>query len=52
MISIVWSKSVDKSNTKYYDVVIKWVNITILTIHIDKMYTLEYKAVLCSWWLL
>ena len=28
MISIVLSKSVDKSNTKYYDVVIKWVNIT------------------------
>ena len=26
MISIVWSKNVDKSNTKYYDVVIKWLN--------------------------
>ena len=30
MISIVLSKSVDKSNTKYYDVVIKWLNVTTL----------------------
>ena len=36
MISIVLSKSVDKSNTKYYDVVIKWVNITTLIVSIDK----------------
>ena len=28
MISIVLSKSVDKSNTKYYDVVIKWLNVS------------------------
>ena len=31
MISIVLSKSVDKSNTKYYDVVIKWLNVVTLT---------------------
>ena len=36
MISIVLSKSVDKSNTKYYDVVIEWVNITTSTVSIDK----------------
>ena len=40
MISIVLSKSVDKSNTKYYDVVIKWLNVTTLTVGIDKRYTL------------
>ena len=39
MISIVLSKSVDKSNTKYYDVVIKWVNITTSIVSIDKRYT-------------
>ena len=38
MISIVLSKSVDKSNAKYYDVVIKWVNITTSAINIDKRY--------------
>ena len=32
MIIIVWSKSVDKSNTNYYDVVIKWVNIITLIV--------------------
>ena len=50
MISIVLSKSVDKSNTKYYDVVIKWVNITTSTVSIDKRYTLyrddSYKVIL------
>ena len=40
MISIVLSKSVDKSNTKYYDVVIKWVNITTSAVNIYKTYTL------------
>ena len=48
MISIVWSKSVDKSNTKYYDVVIKWVNITTSTVSIDKRYTL-YRDVAIKW---
>ena len=42
MISIVLSKSVDKSNTKYYDVVIKWVNITTSIVSIDKRYTVIY----------
>ena len=50
MISIVWSKSVGKSNTKYYDVVIKWLNVTTLTVSIDKRYTLyrddSYKGIL------
>ena len=44
MISIVLSKSVDKSNTKYYDVVIKWLNITTLTVGIDKRYTLYLQC--------
>ena len=48
MISIVWSKSVDKSNTKYYDVVIKWVNIITSTVSIDKRYTL-YRDVAIKW---
>ena len=48
MISIVLSKSVDKSNTKYYDVVIKWVNISTLIISIDKTYTL-YRDVVIKW---
>ena len=46
MISIVLSKSVDKSNTKYYDVVIKWLNITTLIVSIDKIYTLHYDVVI------
>ena len=46
MISIVLSKSVDKSNTKYYDVVIKWLNVTTLIISIDKTYTKSYLLVL------
>ena len=46
MISIVLSKSIDKSNTKYYDVVIKWVNITTLIISIDKTYTLYRDVVI------
>ena len=49
MISIVWSKSVDKSNTKYYDVVIKWVNITTSIVSIDKRYTL-YRDVAIKWY--
>ena len=49
MISIVLSKSVDKSNTKYYDVVIKWLNITTLTVGIDKRYTL-YRDVAIKWY--
>ena len=48
MISIIWSKSVGKSNTKYYDVVIKWVNITTLIISIDKTYTL-CRDVVIKW---
>ena len=48
MISIVLSKSVDKSNTKYYDVVIKWVNITTSAVNIDKRYTL-YRDVAIKW---
>ena len=48
MISIVLSKSVDKSNTKYYDVVIKWVNITTSIVSIDKRYTL-YRDVVIKW---
>ena len=44
MISIVWSKSVDKSNTKYYDVVIKWVNITTSIVNIDKICSLYYNV--------
>ena len=46
MISIVWSKSVGKSNTKYYDVVIKWLHIVTLTVNIDKIYTLHYDVVI------
>ena len=46
MISIVLSKSVDKSNTKYYDVVIKWLNVVTLTVHIDKIHTKSYFLVL------
>ena len=46
MISIVLSKSVDKSNTKYYDVVIEWVNITTVSVHIDKRYTLYSDIVI------
>ena len=49
MISIVLSNSVDKSNTKYYDVVIKWLNITTLTVGIDKRYTL-YRDVAIKWY--
>ena len=48
MISIVLSKSVDKSNTKYYDVVIKWLNVTTLILNIDKTYTLYYNLVLST----
>ena len=48
MISIVLSKSGDKSNTKYYDVVIKWVNITTSIVSIDKRYTL-YRDVAIKW---
>ena len=48
MISIVLSKSVDKSNTKYYDVVIKWLNVTTLIFNIDKTYTL-YRDVAIKW---
>ena len=46
MISIVLSKSVDKSNTKYYDVVIKWLNVTTLRVSIDKRYTLYRDVVI------
>ena len=52
MISIVLSKSVDKSNTKYYDVVIKWVNITTLVISIDKTYTLYRDVVIKSYFII
>ena len=48
MISIVLSKSGDKSNTKYYDVVIKWLNVTTLILNIDKTYTL-YRDVAIKW---
>ena len=49
MISIVWSKSVGKSNTKYYDVVIKWLNIATLIVNIDKIHTLYYNLVVKSY---
>ena len=49
MISIVLSKSVDKSNTKYYDVVIKWLNITTLIVNIYKTHTL-YCDVAIKWY--
>ena len=52
MISIVWSKSVDKSNTKYYDVVIKWVNITTSIVNIDKRYTLYCNLVIKSYFII
>ena len=52
MISIVWSKSVDKSNTKYYDVVIKWLNVTTLILNIDKTYTLYYSLVIKSYFII
>ena len=47
-ISIVWSKSVDKSNTKYYDVFIKWVNMTTSVVNIYKTYTL-YCDIVVKW---
>ena len=49
MISIVLSKSVDKSNTKYYDVVIKWLNVTTLIVNIYKTHTL-YCDVAIKWY--
>ena len=52
MISIVLSKSVDKSNTKYYDVVIKWLNVTTLTVSIDKRYTLYRDVVIKSYFII
>ena len=48
MISIDLSKSVDKSNTKYYDVDIKWLDITTSAVNIYKTYTL-YCAVVIKW---
>ena len=51
MISIVLSKSVDKSNTKYYDVVIKWLNVTTLILNIDKTYTLYRDVVIKSYFI-
>ena len=48
MISIVLSKSVDKSNTKYYDVVIKWLDIITSAVNIYKTYTL-YCDVVIKW---
>ena len=48
MISIVWSKSVDKSNTKYYDVVIKWLNIVTIRVNIAKRYKKYYYLVIKS----
>ena len=46
MISIVLSKSVDKSNTKYYDVVIKWLNIIMLTLNI---YIKDILCIIIQW---
>ena len=43
--------SVDKSNTKYYDVGIKWLNVTTLTVSIDKTYTLYYSVVIKSYFI-
>ena len=51
MISIVLSKSVDKSNTKYYDVVIKWLNFTTSATNIDKRYTKYYYLVIKSYFI-
>ena len=48
MISIILSKSVDKSNTKYYDVVLKWLDITTSAVNIYKTYTL-YCDVVINW---
>ncbi len=36
----------DKSNTKYYDVVIKWLNITTLRANMYKRHTLYYNVVI------
>ena len=51
MISIVLSQSVDKSNTKYYDVVIKWLNIVTLIVKIDKICSLYYNVVIKSYFM-
>ena len=37
--------NVDKSNTLYYDVVIKWLNIYYYSSNIDKAHTLYYNVV-------
>ena len=52
MIIIVWSKSCNKSNTKYYDVVIKWLNVTTLILNIDKTYTLYRDVVIKSYFII
>ena len=43
--------SVDKSNTKYYDVVIKWLNVTTLILNIYKTYTLYRDVVIKSYFI-
>ncbi len=40
-----WSNNIGKSNTKYYDVVIKWLNIITLRVNMYKRHTLYYNAV-------
>ncbi len=40
-----WSNNIDKSNIKYHDVVIKWLNITTLIVNMCKRHTLYYSAV-------
>ncbi len=40
-----WSKNIDRSNIKYYDVVIKLLNITTVRANMYKRHTLYYNTV-------
>ncbi len=40
-----WSNNIDKSNIKYYDVIIKWLNITTLRVNMYKRHALYYDIV-------
>ena len=46
MISIVLSKSVDKSNTKYYDVVIKWLKLCSMLFLFDLLLMIAAKCII------
>ncbi len=41
-----WSNNIDKSNIKYHDVIIKWLNITTLRANIYKRHALHYNVVI------